>query len=741
MRWTLSFGIAAALFAGTGAALGDAATFWGTYRPQLFFGMRPQVPESLLTGLAWFPNADHRGAERLRHSAADLDGIDSYGWLYHDGRNFGEHEVIDRASNYRIRTAFVKTAADHPSGGNWVARVSGEVIDERRPAQLGVIYYVGAESYDVVLEPKDAHVEGHAPHIGAFSLRMESDAPGETYVGARVLQCSNTWRARDIIMTEMAHHAHMLQAAGKHPTPPEALRMSNSELSEATFVALQRNFVGNFSVDVFFDAHNAPGGARLNSAAIDQVLAEHRAAYEADFETRFGLAARGVSADERRAARELTAQIVGGIGYYYGTSIVDRRYASEHDGGMLHGAEPPSPELAPPAGLLTATPSRSVFPRGFYWDEGFHLAHISAWDPALAMEILRSWTALIDENGWVAREQILGDEARAQVPEAFRTQFPQYGNPPALIIGMQRLFEEARKEGTADARISPEMLRKFLHDSYEPWRRHYQWFRRTQRGEIREWGRRATSRVEAYRWRGRSPTHVLTSGLDDYPRAPEPHSGELHVDLLSWMGFFARAMQEYATLIGNEDDADEYARHARAIAANVRDLHWSEQHGLFCDASVDAHGESFHVCHAGYVSLFPLLLRLLPADSAQLGAVIKLLTDPRELWSEHGLRSLSKSHPLYGTEENYWRGAVWLPINYLALGALRHYAQAAGPHQAAAAAAYRELRMRIVRTVLSEYSRTGYTWEQYDPETGAGRRGHPFTGWTSLVVLIMTDAY
>ncbi|MBP0661835.1 hypothetical protein, partial [Mycobacterium tuberculosis] len=83
-----------------------------------------------------------------------------------------------------------------------------------------------------------------------------------------------------------------------------------------------------------------------------------------------------------------------------------------------------------------------------------------------------------------------------------------------------------------------------------------------QRGEIREWGRRATSRVEAYRWRGRSPTHVLASGLDDYPRAPEPHSGELHVALQKYMGIFARAMQEYATLIGNEDDADEYARHA-----------------------------------------------------------------------------------------------------------------------------------------------------------------------------------
>ena len=54
---------------------------------------------------------------------------------------------------------------------------------------------------------------------------------------------------------------------------------------------------------------------------------------------------------------------------------------------------------------------------------------------------------------------------------------------------------------------------------------------------------------------------------------------------------------------------------------------------------------------------------------------------------------------------------------------------------------YNKLRVNVQRTVLGEYSRTGYFWEQYDDLTGAGIRGHPFTGWTALVVNIMAEKY
>ena len=139
--------------------------------------------------------------------------------------------------------------------------------------------------------------------------------------------------------------------------------------------------------------------------------------------------------------------------------------------------------------------------------------------------------------------------------------------------------------------------------------------------------------------------------------------------------------------------------------------------------------ESYHVCHEGYISLFPFLLSLLEPSSPHLGPVLALLRDPDQLWSPYGIRSLSKSHPLFGKGEDYWRGPIWIQMNYLALGALynvsfprrgskprssldpdslalslcisyvQKYAKEPGPQQALAGEIYAELRDNVINNV------------------------------------------
>lgn len=55
------------------------------------------------------------------------------------------------------------------------------------------------------------------------------------------------------------------------------------------------------------------------------------------------------------------------------------------------------------------------------------------------------------------------------------------------------------------------------------------------------------------------------------------------------------------------------------------------------------------VC-CSYVSLFPLLMRLLPAASPELGQVLAQLQDPEELWTPYGLRHTRAYH--HGSSTN-----------------------------------------------------------------------------------------
>jgi len=64
------------------------------------------------------------------------------------------------------------------------------------------------------------------------------------------------------------------------------------------------------------------------------------------------------------------------------------------------------------------------------------------------------------------------------------------------------------------------------------------------------------------------------------------------------------------------------------------------------------------------------MLELLPPTSPHLEHILDLLYDPKHLWSSFGIRSLSASHPDFGQGENYWKGPIWIQMNYLTLRAL-----------------------------------------------------------------------
>lgn len=80
----------------------------------------------------------------------------------------------------------------------------------------------------------------------------------------------------------------------------------------------------------------------------------------------------------------------------------------------------------------------------------------------------------------------------------------------------------------------------------------------------------------------------------------------------------------------------------------------------------------------------------------------------------------------------YWRGPVWININYLFLRGLKlHYPQER--------ALYNKLRTEVLAVVCSNWEKSGYFYENYIE--GKGSFGFPFNGWTSLVAVLQEENY
>ena len=468
------------------------------------------------------------------------------------------------------------------------------------------------------------------------------------------------------------------------------------------------------------------------------LLSPFVASFDNDFERVFHLQeAQGVDNSMEPVARAAFSNMMGGMGYWFGDWLI------------YQGPDQPPLGRSPQA-LFSACPSRPFFPRGFLWDEGFHQLLLSEWQPQLTVDVLTGWINLMQESGWIPREQILGAEARGRVPEEYRAQHPDHANPPTFFLAIDKLLRRYQKkvdklasqvtfqDGASireDLQIQElieqdpqlRLLARFFKSAFPRLVRWHQWFLETQEGP----------RPGLLRWRGRTKDHLLSSGLDDYPRGNIPSEQEAHLDLLCWMILSSRTLAKIAHTIG-EDPAPFNTQ--TALFTQGLESHWDSKRGLYSDISNVSSFPLAFSPHVGYVNLFPLMLGLLPADSARIPLIYQVIRDPLQLWTRSGLRSLSKSDEMYQKGENYWRGPIWMNLNYLLLSGLRlHYF--GGSHEAESRQLYYLLRGNLIRNVVGQYQSTGYFWEQYHEESGLGTHSHPFTGWTALILNIMSESY
>ena len=170
------------------------------------------------------------------------------------------------------------------------------------------------------------------------------------------------------------------------PDPSFVYQLSDEILSGSTLYAIQKPFDGPFSFDIFFESASAKQKLscrcfhRLFSlcnlcfvvaATLDEGIRALKEKYNQRFNEVFPVPTSYQTTDSksvREFSKAITSNLIGGVGYFYGTSIVDKGFAFEWDQDEdSEETEEKGARLTEPRELLTATPSRSFFPRGFYW--------------------------------------------------------------------------------------------------------------------------------------------------------------------------------------------------------------------------------------------------------------------------------------------------------------------------------------------------------------------------------------
>ncbi|GKU01974.1 mannosyl-oligosaccharide glucosidase [Fusarium langsethiae] len=764
----------------------NQSLFWGPYKSNLYFGVRPRTPDGLWTGLMWAKVDDYQDIQSgFRYTCEQGEDIHGYGWDEYDARIGGVQSIHDKGNNIDLTTTFVKIPGGS-HGGSWAARIKGELREGAAKDTKTMLFYYIAQDGEGELEVEgegtefgfegDVTFSGNSKTLGDYKLavtkgtgkhptsnnKLLEDRHGDKTIvsSPQDVPADHTWQGKPVVFKKLQEAVAPVQenADQSNPPPPwQVYRIAHSP-AKANVQIVEKTFEGPFEFDVIFSS--ASSGKEFTSQDVTEQIKKTSEIFNERFTNTFKFKEPFNLEKYKKFGKSMFSNLVGGIGYFHGHQIIDRSYAPEYEEEdeefwveAANARGRTKPDLEGPYELFTSVPSRPFFPRGFLWDEGFHLIPIADWDIDLTLEIVKSWYNTMDDDGWIAREQILGHEARSKVPPEFQVQYPHYANPPTLFLIIEGFMERLRAaNGTEPQKVERligadllqtahldniELGETYLRKLYPLLRRQYDWFRKTQRGDIKSYDREAYSTKEAYRWRGRTETHILTSGLDDYPRPQPPSPSELHVDLMSWVGLMTKSLMNIADALGMAEDVDEYKKNLDGIEHNLNDLHWSEKEGCYCDATIDDYEEHALVCHKGYISLFPFLVGLMKADDPKLGKILDLIGDDDHLWSPHGIRSLSKQDEFYNTGENYWRSPVWMPMNYLAVSQLQNVASQEGPFQAKAKDLFSRLRKNLVDTVYKSWEETGFAWEQYNPDTGAGQRTQHFTGWTSLVVKIM----
>jgi putative isomerase len=232
-------------------------------------------------------------------------------------------------------------------------------------------------------------------------------------------------------------------------------------------------------------------------------------------------------------------------------------------------------------------------------------------------------------------------------------------------------------------------------------------------------------------WRGTREGAILESGLDNSPMYDDaPFDSATHKLLLGDVGLMSMyiadcdALAEIADALGKAFEAKELRDRATRYRTKLATM-WDEPTGIFLNRDLKTGMPSHRLSPTNF---YPLLAKAATLQQADRMVQAHLL-NPEEFWGQWILPSIARNDPAFH-DQNYWRGRVWGPMNYLVYLGLRNYDM---PQ------VRKEFAQKSLDLVQKEWREKGHLHENYNAITGEGddvTNSDAFYHWGALLGLI-----
>jgi hypothetical protein len=205
---------------------------------------------------------------------------------------------------------------------------------------------------------------------------------------------------------------------------------------------------------------------------------------------------------------------------------------------------------------------------------------------------------------------------------------------------------------------------------------------------------------------------MYESGLDNSPLFDDvpfnEHTRTLELDDIALCSYYAldcEALAHMAEFLGRRGEAARFRHEYRQMAARINALLWDEAHGIYCNR----HWDGRFSRRWAPTSFFPLVAGVATPDRAA-RLVREHLLNEHEFWGEYVIPSIARRDPAY-KDNDYWRGRIWGPLNFLVAEGLRRYrfdTEAA------------QLAQKSLDLFMRNWRADGGVYENYNAETGQG---------------------